>query len=107
MNESIKHIKLINELAEYCEKYNLIIFEHEYNYMAFGSWSVIIGKSKHRIKFSWDGKESYLGIGLSSFQNSNSIANWEPVFPSVSGTQKTEKEVFNFIKETLAKQYAK
>lgn len=107
MNSSIEHIRSINELAGYCEKYDLIIFEHEYNYMVFGSWLIVIGKSKHRMKFSWDGKESYLGIGLSVFQNSNSVANWEPVFPSVSGTQKTEEEVFNFIKETLAKQYVK
>ena len=105
MNSSIEHIKLINDVSEFCEKHDLIIFEHDYNYMVFGSWSLVIGKSKHRMRFSWDGKESYLGVGVSEFQNSNSTANWEPVLPSIGGTQKTEVEVFAFIKESLKKQY--
>ena len=105
MNSSVQHMRLVNELAEYCEKCDLTIFEHDYDYMAFGSWVLVIGKSKHRMKFSWDGKESYLGVGISKFQNSNSTANWEPEFPSIGGTQKTEEEVFSFVKDKLKKQY--
>jgi len=105
MNSSIKHHKLVYELAGSCEMHDLIVYEHEYSYMAFGSWMIIIGKSKHRTKFSWDGKESYLDISMSEFQNSNSMPDWKPVFPNVGGTEKTEAEVFAFVMEVLEKQY--
>ena len=105
MNTSIEHIRLLNELAEYCENNGLTIFEHHYHYLAFGSWSLIVGKDKHRMMFSWDGKESYLGIGKSNFQNSNASSNWEPVFPSIGGTNQSEASVFSFIIEQLKKQY--
>ena len=105
MNSSIEHLKLVYELAGYCEMHDLIVYEHEYSYMHFGSWMIIIGKSKHRTKFSWDGKESYLDISMSEFQNSNSMPDWKPVFPNVGGTKKTEAEVFAFVMEVLEKQY--
>jgi hypothetical protein len=106
MNTSIEHMRLVNEISDYCETHDLTIFEHQYNYMVFGSWLMVIGKSKHRMKFNWDGKESYLGISVSEFQNSNSPANWEPVFPGVGGVQKSAADVFAFVKESLGKQYA-
>ena len=105
MNSSIEHLKLVYELAGSCEMHDLIVYEHEYSYMVFGSWMIIIGKSKHRTKFSWDGKESYLDISMSDFQNSNSMPDWKPVFPNVGGTKKTEAEVFAFVMEVLEKQY--
>ena len=105
MNTSIEHIHLLNELAKYCANHDLTIFEHKYHYLAFGSWSLIIGKDKYRMMFNWDGKESYLGIGKSTFQNSNSSPNWEPVFPSIGGTKQSEIAIFKFIKEQLKKQY--
>ncbi len=105
MNSSIEHFQLVYELAESCEMHDLIVYEHEYSYMHFGSWVIIIGNSKHRTKFSWDGKESYLGISMSKFQNSNSMPDWKPVFPSLGGTKKTEAEVFAFVMEVLEKQY--
>ncbi len=106
MITSIEHIRLVNEIADFCESRDLTIFEHQYNYMVFGSWFLVIGKRKQRMKFSWDGKESYLGVEVSQFENSNSVAEWQPVSPNVVDVQKTEAEVFSFIKETLGKQYA-
>ena len=105
MNSSIEHLKLVFELAESCERHDLTVYVYEYSYMAFGSWMIITGKNKHRTKFSWDGKESYLGISMSEFQNSSSMPDWKPVFPNVGGTKKTEAEVFAFVKEVLEKQY--
>jgi len=106
MNSSIEHIQSVNKLADYCKQLGLTIFEHEYNYMAFGSWVLVIGKDKHRIKFNWDGKESYLGVAASKFQNSNSLPSWEPVLSSVGDTSIKQENVFSFIEETLEKQYA-
>lgn len=80
MNSTIEHLKLICELAESCEMHDLIVYEHEYRYMVFGSWMIIVGNSKHRTKFSWDGKESNLHICMSEFQNSNSMPDGSPYF---------------------------
>ena len=104
MNSSIKHFQFVYELAELGKMHGLIVYEHEYRYMGFGSWTIIIGKGTHRTKFRWDGKESDLDIRMSAFQNSNSMPDWKPVFPHVGGTKKTEAEVFAFVMQVLETQ---
>jgi arylsulfatase A-like enzyme len=101
----MEHTELLKKLANECESIGVTLYEHGYNYQAFGSWSVTLGRPHHRMHFSWDGKESYLGIGEAEFTNSNSRSNWEPVFPSMSGTQVSPEEVFGFIYKKVGERY--
>jgi len=105
MNVEMEHIELLHNLNKQCKGIGLTLYEHEYNYLAFGSWTIVVGTSKQRMKFSWDGKESSLGIGISSFQNSNSAPCWEPDLSGISGTTVTEEQVFQFICEKLCSQF--
>jgi len=101
----MEHTELLNNLASSCQEIGVTLYEHSYSYQAFGSWYVVVGKPHHRMRFSWDGKESYLGIGEAKFSNSSSPAEWEPVFPSISGTQAQPAEVFQFIFKKVSKRY--
>jgi hypothetical protein len=101
----MEHTELLNSLNTQCNSIGLTLYEHNYNYMHFGSWSLVVGTSKNRMQFSWDGKESYLGISVSSFQNSNSAPCWESDLSGISGTTLSEEQVFQFIYEKLCAQY--
>jgi len=93
----MKNSELLNNIESECDALAITLYEHSYSHQAFGSWSVVAGKPHHRMRFSWDGKESYLGIAESEFTNSVSSSEWQPVFPSISGTQTSTDEVLGFI----------
>jgi hypothetical protein len=101
----MKITELLTSLESECDRQGTTLYEHSYSHQAFGSWSVIVGKPHHRMRFSWDGKESYLGIAESEFSNSSSSPDWQPVFPSISGTQKSTAEVLSFIIKQLSERY--
>ena len=102
---SIEHLRLVGELAEYCAENNLTIYKHEYDYLIFGSWIIVVGEAHHRIKFSWDGKESYLGVSESEFKNQNSNSDWQRFEWGPGGTME-QGAVFEFIREHLQSRYA-
>jgi len=101
----MEHTELVNNLTSECEALGLTLYEHEYHHQVFGSWLLVIGKPHDRLQFSWDGKESYLGVAYSSFNNGNSNPNWESLFPNISGTKTSQIEVFQFISKELNQRY--
>lgn len=101
----MEHTELLDKLANKCKEIGVTLYEHSYNYQVFGSWYVVVGTPHHRMRFSWDGKESYLGIGVAEFCNSNSPPEWKPISSSISGTQAKPSEVFNFILKKVNEQY--
>jgi len=104
-NSSIEHSRLVGGLAEYCAENNFTIYKHDYDFLIFGSWIIVIGKAHHRVKFSWDGKESYLGVSESKFENQSSNPDWQP-FEWGPGGAIEQAAVFEFIKEHLQSRYA-
>ena len=105
-NSSIEHSRFVADLAEFCSKCNFTIYKHNYDYTVFGSWIMVIGRPHHRVKFSWDGKESYLGVSESEFKNQNSVPEWYPVEWGPGGTTLEQTDVFDFIKEHLPSKLA-
>ena len=101
----MEHTELLNNLARSCQEIGVTLYEHSYNYQAFGSWYVVVGKPHHRMRFSWDGKESHLGIGEAKFSNSSSPAEWEPAFLSISEAQTQPADVFQFILKKVSERY--
>ncbi len=104
-NSSIEHSRLVGSLAEYCDAHNLTIYKHDYDYLVFGSWIIVIGNDHHRVKFCWDGKESYLGVSESEFDNLNSDPDWRPFEWGPGGVSIEQVAVFEFIKEHLQSIY--
>jgi len=100
------HFDLLAKLVADCASRDVTCYEHEYDSQVFGSWSVTFGGPHHRTRFSWDGKESYLGVSESDFENSNSVPNWVPN-PEVciGGTDLAGKDVFEHIYKMVAARY--
>ncbi|WP_460240089.1 hypothetical protein [Aurantivibrio infirmus] len=103
--ELMEHFELLNKYINEWEEAGITLYEHSFNNQAFGSWYIVAGKPHHRLRFSWDGKESYLGIGESEFANSSSAASWSPITPGVGSSQLKATEIFQFISTELSKRY--
>ena len=75
-DSTLAHFRQMESLSVSLAEKDLAIFEHYYDVMAFGSFSIVVGRSKRRLKFEWDGKEFCLVVYGASFSSSRSIANW-------------------------------
>jgi hypothetical protein len=56
----------------------LAIYEASFDYLCFGSWSLVVGTSHRRLRFAFDGKEGWLEVFESEFQNQGSQSQWRP-----------------------------
>ena len=67
------------DLAKALLEHDLAVYENQYNYFAFGSWTLIVGTSHRRLRFEFDGKEDWLEVLESEFQNQGSQPQWKSV----------------------------
>ena len=74
--QSIDHLARVLEIAEALAAHGITLFEHDYNYLAFGSFSITFGDGHRRVQCQWDGKESLLSISFADLMNQNSVAKW-------------------------------
>ena len=54
------YFRRLADLAERLAKKKVAIYEHSFEYMAFGSWEIVAGRRERMLRFNYDGKESYL-----------------------------------------------
>lgn len=57
---SATYFKDVASLAERLARMGFAIYEHKFVYMAFGSWEIVAGRRSRMLRFTYDGKESYL-----------------------------------------------
>jgi hypothetical protein len=50
----------VKGLADVLRKSGIAILEHAYYALAFGSFVLVVGRPRRRLKFNWDGKEFFL-----------------------------------------------
>ncbi|MGZ9108975.1 MAG: hypothetical protein ACXW4B_09170 [Micavibrio sp.] len=74
--DQTEHINNLAILTKRLAEKKLQIFEAHYDYQCFGSFMLVIGTSKKRLQFVYDGKENFLETQHSAFQNQNSQAEW-------------------------------
>ena len=100
------HFALINGLSEFCVRSGLSIYEHQYCYLSFGSWILVVGRSHKRLRFSWDGKEGLLTIEHSNFESQSCPPSWKSVAAPIKGDGMSEKELLEKLKFEIGRQYA-
>ena len=57
---STDYFKSVASLAERLAKKKVAVYEHRFTYMAFGSWEIVAGRRSKMLRFTYDGKDSYL-----------------------------------------------
>lgn len=103
----MKITELFNRLEGECDAQALTLYEYSYSHLDFGSWFIVLGNSHHRIRFSWDGKESALGIAESEFINTKSRPEWRPLLPGISSASLSTADVLSFITKKVNEQYSR
>ncbi len=77
IERSIQHLEMVSDLAQQLADRGITVYRHTYDYLAFGSWEIVVGTRKHRVRLTWDGKESRLDAASSVFADSQSTADWK------------------------------
>jgi len=98
------HVTALKELLEELAPLSVELQEHSYHYLSFGSWVIVAGRRKHRYRFVWDGKESYLSVSHSTFSDSQSVAQWKEL-PEHCGPV-SSSEAFGKVHAVLVGAYA-
>src|SRR5262249_3821326 len=55
----------------------LAVLSHSYDYLNFGSWTIVVGTRHHRARMTWDGRESHFLLQTSEFRGSGASASWK------------------------------
>jgi len=58
---------------------DIAIYEHRYAALDFGSWEIVAGRRKSRIRFRWDGRDAALTIEQAVCADSRTPLNWKSV----------------------------
>ena len=74
---SIQHLGLVSDFAAQLAKHGIAVYRHTYDNLSFGSWEIIAGTRRHRVRLTWDGKESYLEAASCEVGDSESISVWK------------------------------
>jgi hypothetical protein len=72
------HIQRVASLADSLKKAGAAIYEHHWDCLCFGSWTITAGGRKDCFEFSWDGREFFLSVSH-SHDISGSPHTWRPV----------------------------
>lgn len=76
---SVRHIEAVLTLAQRLSASDIAIYEHSYYALVFGSWTIVAGKRKERVRFSWDGRDGFLTVEQAAFPDSRQRTEWEHV----------------------------
>ena len=74
---SIRHLESIIWLATGMVEHDLAIFEHSYDALSFGNFTLVIGNAHTRVRFTWRSQECVLTLECSDFESRDSAALWE------------------------------
>jgi hypothetical protein len=103
----LDHFRKIHSLAVNLSDEGIAFYQHSYDMLAFGSWVLVAGKRKYRVRFTWDGKDGILKAEKALIPNSGTIIKWEEVsleFDTKSLGEDIFKSIEDFIRKTFQAQ---
>ena len=102
---SVRHLELLLAMAQRLAALDIAIYEHNYYALVFGSWILVVGKRKERVRFSWDGRDGFLTVEQATVPDSRQQPKWEPV--KTDGIQVTEyAETLDAVEKFLREKFA-
>lgn len=72
-----QHIAAVLALSQRLAALDIAIYQHNYHALAFGSWTIVAGKRKERIRFTWDGRDRFLTVEQAAFPDSQQRTEWQ------------------------------
>ena len=71
---TLAHYRRIAELSERLSQGRGALYQHQYDYLAFGSWRLVAGTRRRRFRFTWDGKDRSLDIESGILQSGGVVS---------------------------------
>jgi hypothetical protein len=102
---SVLHLQSVLALANRVAAFGIAIYEHRYAALDFGSWEIVAGTRKNRIRFRWDGRDATLTIEQAVSVDSRTALVWKPIeSEETPGSQCLDPlhSVERFLREALA-----
>jgi hypothetical protein len=100
----LEHSRQIYSLAESLSQDGIAVYEHSYDMLSFGSWFLILGKRKSRLRFTWDGKDGVLKTEKALIPDSRSIIKWKDISFEFDGKSEGEN-IFKSIEDFIRKKF--
>ena len=97
---SADYFKSVANLAERLAKKKVAVYEHSFTYMAFGSWEIVAGQRKRMLRFTYEGKDSYLSYSDASATPKSHTDLQHRRFATHKG-----EDPFTFVAEVLEKEF--
>jgi hypothetical protein len=97
---SAHYLRDVASLAESLAQRKIAIYEYQFNYMAFGSWEIVAGRREKALRFTYDGKDSYLSYCDSSIKPQSHHDLQHKHFATHKG-----EDPFAFVSEILEKEF--
>jgi hypothetical protein len=76
---SLRHIEALFAMAHRLSASEIAVYEHSYHALVFGSWTIVAGERKERVRFTWDGRDGFLTVEQAAFPDSRQQTQWERV----------------------------
>jgi hypothetical protein len=73
---SVDHFQQVFSLARQLSDIGVAIYEHHWDSLTFGSWTIVAGSRHRRFEFSWDGREFSVSVSQCEFSDSRSHQCW-------------------------------
>jgi hypothetical protein len=102
---ALRHIERVKRLAEGLHEDGIGVLEHSYYALAFGSFVLVVGRPRKRLKFSWDGKEFFLDVLYAEGDSSAVISTWAHRENRQLGAV-DQDELFGIIEEMAKREFS-
>ena len=98
---SAGYFQSVANLASQLAKKKITVYEHSFTYMAFGSWEIVAGRRKKMLRFTYDGKDSYLSYCDASVKPQSYTDLQHRRFATHEG-----EDPFTFVADVLEKEFS-
>jgi CheY-like chemotaxis protein len=99
----LQHCRQIHSLAVRLAEHNISIYSHSFDMLAFGSWVLVMGGRKDRIRVTWEGKDGILKTERASIPDSQTIIRWQEITSEIENTLPNAESIFKSIEEFVKK----
>ena len=98
MSDAAYSLMFVNALAGLATRLSvdgLAIYSVRYDYLAFGSWELVAGRRRSRVRVVWHAKDGILEVSAAHLANPTDEPQWQPVTERDFSKKRSEQtEIF-------------
>jgi len=101
---SAEFIEEFAGLAKRLAEIDVVTHTADLQWGHFGSWTLMVMKRHEAVRFTYDGRDSFITVAASPFENSSYPNEWKELV--VKGIDNRQDEAIAFVEEFIRKRFA-